>query len=386
MLCWALAALWLMQQPIEVYYQQTRHSHYPLADLNRYPPWKWGENLWSTLTGAVDAASQSLETGSQRLTDGVNREFVLTDSFYQREREAKARQEALEATQRQAQQQPQPGHPAQTQTQGLAQTQAQTQTQQQALPPSSAPQVAQQTTQATPLAPAPVSQPLAPDQISAYLTLAPPGKVFLAGDSLMQGIAPWLLRKLKKLHDIDGVDLSKQSTGLAYPQAFNWPQTIASTIAADPDIRLLIIMLGPNDGWDMPESSRKGGRFLRFKTPEWEATYRQRVAGIIQANAASGVKTLWVGAPGMASTKLNDQMAWLMAIIQDEVQKQGAVFLDTRSLLQGADGVYSDSMKLDGEITKVRTGDGIHFSPSGQKYLAQQILDKLNLPAPPPPQ
>ncbi|ALM86594.1 DUF459 domain-containing protein [Bordetella sp. N] len=359
----ALASLWLMQGPIGIYYQQTYHRAYPLAALEDNDAWKAGQRVWASLNGAIDDLGRSLDARSAELTADANQKYVLTEDFYRHEREAR---EQEESQRREA-------------AALLARRQAEAEAQQQAAQAQQREQQAalDQRSQALALA----AKQRAEEQARAnYLMIAPPGKVFMAGDSLMQGIAPHLLRTLKTQYGIEGVDLSKQSTGLSYPSAFNWPDTISRTIAKDPAIRLLVIMLGPNDPWDMPDPANRGGKFLRFKTPEWEAVYRQRIAGIIQSNAAKGVSTLWIGAPGMKAARLDGQMSWLMGIVQDEVQKQGAIFIDTRGLLPGENVGYSDSIMLDGKNTKMRSGDGIHFSVAGQRYLARQILDKLRLP------
>ncbi|MFC4275501.1 DUF459 domain-containing protein [Achromobacter aloeverae] len=379
----ALASLWLMQGPIAIYFQQTYHRDYPLAALETNGAWKSGQRLWADLSGAIDNAGKSIDAGSARLTDDANQNFVLTEDFYRREREAKVeaenqRRAAAELLARRKQE-----------ADALkAATDARLRAQQ-----------AAQDERGRALA-LEAQQRAEAQRRASYLMIAPPGKVFMAGDSLMQGIAPHLLRTLKTQYGIDGVDLSKQSTGLSYPNAFNWPETISRTLLKDPGIRLLVIMLGPNDPWDMPDPANKGAKFLRFKTPEWETVYRQRIAGIIQSNAARGVSTLWIGAPGMKAAKLDGQMVWLMQVVQDEVEKQGAVFMDTRHLLAAdnggskgssngngngnanGNGNYSDSIMVDGKATKMRSGDGIHFSVAGQKYLAARILDKLRLPPP----
>ncbi len=372
----ALASLWLMQSPIGIYYQQTYHRGYPLAVLEESEIWKSGQRIWAGLNGAVDDASKSLDADSVKLTDNANQKFVLTEDFYERERQAKVEEEnqrraaaELLARRKQEAEASRLADEARLRQERAAQ-QAQAAAQEAAL---------DERTRALALE----AQQRAEEQRRAnYLMIAPPSKVFMAGDSLMQGIAPHLLRTLKTQYGIEGVDLSKQSTGLSYPSAFNWPETISRTILKDPGIRLLVIMLGPNDPWDMPDPAIKGGKFLRFKTPEWETVYRQRIAGIIQSNAVHGVSTLWIGAPGMKSSKLDGQMIWLMQIVQDEVEKQGAVFVDTRHLLPGDNAGYSDSIIVDGKSTKMRSGDGVHFSVAGQKYLAQRILDKLHLPPP----
>ena len=77
---------------------------------------------------------------------------------------------------------------------------------------------------------------------------------------MMQGVAPFVERSLKKQYGIQSVNLSKQSTGLSYPKFFDWPNTIEQTLKQQTDIRLLVVFLGPNDPWDFP----KGKKYLKF--------------------------------------------------------------------------------------------------------------------------
>lgn len=59
-------------------------------------------------------------------------------------------------------------------------------------------------------------------------------KVFFAGDSLMQGVAPFVQKSLKQQYGIESANLSKQSTGLSYPSFFDWPKTIEETLKKHP--------------------------------------------------------------------------------------------------------------------------------------------------------
>src|SRR5690606_4259438 len=80
-----------------------------------------------------------------------------------------------------------------------------------------------------PVAQRPVQMPL-PALTASAVTLQAGDEVFFAGDSLMQGVAPHLANTLLKRFNIKSINLSRQSTGLAYPGFFNWPQTIQSTL------------------------------------------------------------------------------------------------------------------------------------------------------------
>ena len=59
----------------------------------------------------------------------------------------------------------------------------------------------------------------------------PNDKVLLIGDSLMQGLAPHLIARFNKKHQITIVDMSRHSTGLTYPAFYNWPEAVTLAFA-----------------------------------------------------------------------------------------------------------------------------------------------------------
>lgn len=184
----------------------------------------------------------------------------------------------------------------------------------------------------------------------------------------MQGIAPYAQKWLNEQHHIKSINLSKQSTGLSYPGFFDWPQTIADTLKSNPQIKILVIYLGPNDPWDMPNPA--GGKFLRFQSDAWEAVYRSHIRRIMQEAHQHQVTVLWLLPPDVGRIKLNQHMIYLRNLMQDEVNRNQGYVMDTQSLLSdGQSDQFSDSITAaDGRKIKTRSADGIHFSIQGQKF------------------
>ena len=217
-----------------------------------------------------------------------------------------------------------------------------------------------------------LSQPVKSKQ---YAKISAGQRVFFAGDSMMQGVAPHLAVRLRREYGLSSIDLSRQSTGLAYPKSFNWPATIAQTLEDNPDIKLLTVFLGPNDPWDMP--SGKGGKYLRYASSEWEALYRSRIRNIISSAQQRNVDIIWVSSPYMRRQKLSTQVSYLNELYESEVLQAGEVFLSSNQVFQYPEATYSDYMG-DGSLKqKMRSGDGIHFTPSGQRTLADALFDLI---------
>lgn len=197
----------------------------------------------------------------------------------------------------------------------------------------------------------------------------------------MQGVAPHVQKWLSETYGIKTINLSKQSTGLTYPGFFNWPQTIGNTLATNPQIKILVMFLGPNDPWDIPDP-HNGSRFISFASPQWENIYRSRIKTIMDSARQHQVTVLWLTPPSMRKQKLNEQMIYLRQITTDEVNKNQGYVMDTRAMLgSNGDEFYDTVTQTDGKKIKTRSSDGIHFTVTGQKIIAQNIFNRFNLPA-----
>lgn len=328
MLCTGLFTVWFSQQSINAYWQQTYHRAGPLEALNRYAWWQSGARLQT-------AANERYQ--------------ALTDWFA--EHNARWQQSAAAADK------------------GVQVARAHA-------APLAQPNVKPPSETVKPLA----ADAPAPDKVR----LTAGNKVFFAGDSMMEGIAPHLQRRLRSEYGIQSVNLSRQSTGLSYPQFFDWPAVIEKQLQDDPDIKLLVVFLGPNDPWDFPNPQQPGSGYLKFQSPEWEQVYRQRIDRIAQAARRADVQLVWLGIPLMKGSKLNTQMRYLDGIMASELQGK-AIWLPTDRLLGGSEsGEYRDSIELDGRSVRVRSKDGIHFTLKGQQFLADHLATYIEYRAPAP--
>lgn len=209
------------------------------------------------------------------------------------------------------------------------------------------------------------------------IALASGDQVLFAGDSLMQGVAPFVQQRLKK-SKIDSINLSKHSTGLSYPNLFDWPMTIEQTLQKHKEIKVLVVFLGANDPWNFADPNKPKGSYLRFKTPAWDAVYQQRIGRILTAAAKSNVRVIWLGIPFMRDKQLNEHVMHLNTLYEASLSGRG-MWLPTEKLLSGDQQGYRDALMLDGKLRKVRGKDGVHFSRYGQQLLADYILSHLQL-------
>ncbi|GGZ82920.1 hypothetical protein GCM10007161_12940 [Ignatzschineria indica] len=202
-------------------------------------------------------------------------------------------------------------------------------------------------------------------------------KLFFVGDSMMQGVAPRIKQALYQKEGIDGVDLSKQSTGLSYPNFYNWPKVVKETLAKDEDIRVMVVYLGANDPWDFPVPGRK--QYLRFKSPEWERAYRSRIRQLLLSAKEHDIPVIWLGAPCMRKDQLHRDMIYLNRLYQEEVERFNGYYLPTSDILGCSDAGYAAHVVTDKGQQRVRANDGIHFTVAGQRMVGNRVIDLLSI-------
>ncbi|WFQ79355.1 DUF459 domain-containing protein [Xenorhabdus sp. SF857] len=208
-----------------------------------------------------------------------------------------------------------------------------------------------------------------------HVNLGIKDKVLFAGDSMMQGVAPHLKRRLFQQYGISSINLSKQSTGLSYPGFFDWPKTISDALRTHPDIKLVVIFLGPNDPWNMP--SGHGGPYLKFASENWEDLYRQRIETILNDVRQHQANVIWVGPPNMRQKKLSSGMSYLNKLYQTEVEKKGEIYVAVNDMFKYQSDNYSDYIGDGSSTIKLRSGDGIHFSLKGQQTIADYLFSLI---------
>lgn len=330
LVAFAVLSLWIMQRSVNAYYLQTYHQPSPLVKIDDYifwdKVWAFGEKIGDFLYQQHDELSANIQQLNDNIVQQFNQNHAFTPAYLaeqERKRQAQLMQLRLE------------------QERLLQEQQAKQQ-----------------------------------EKLAQRFTLTSQDKIFFAGDSMMQGVAPHVQQYLQK-YQIQSVNLSKQSTGLSYPSFFDWPKTIEQTLKQQPDIKILAVFLGPNDPWDMMNPSTK--KMLRFASEEWKIEYQSRIAHILDLAQQHHVQVIWFTPPNMKQDKLNKQMITLNQIIKEELQKHDVLMIDTRPLVGGKNNVYNDYLVKNGQSIKMRTADGIHFTPQGQKILAEVLQKQLTL-------
>ena len=202
------------------------------------------------------------------------------------------------------------------------------------------------------------------------IILEPESTFLFIGDSLMQGVGMTLGRELKK-RGFSVIDIAKQSTGLTYVDFFDWGKTLNDAFTKNPHIKVVVIMVGANDPYNMPK--------IKYASPEWVEVYSARIRAILETANAHNAIVVWYEAPIVKKPSLNAKLVFLNTLYAREVASYKAVFLPSNAAL-APEGVYTAYGKTQaGKSVKLRANDGIHFSGDGSRVLGGLLLERLEM-------
>lgn len=204
------------------------------------------------------------------------------------------------------------------------------------------------------------------------IRVAPSDIIFLAGDSLMQGPATQISVRLKS-QGLRVVDASRVSTGLAYPQFFDWVARIKKAILED-KINVLVVFLGANDTFDMFD----GGLRLALGSKEWENLYSSRISEISLLAKQNHVPLIWLGMPAMNRSDIQPYVPAMNRLFADVVGRHGGIYLPTGEVLGESEAKYVSVKLKDGRRLATRADDGVHFTPLGWSLVADVVLQKFS--------
>lgn len=323
-------SMWLMQHSMNAYIQQTYHQDSPLIELEQYEIWRMGGDIGVLLNESKQDVDEHIQSLHQQIIDNMNSWLVVTKK----------------------------------QTFAIVQPIHET--------IKTLPDVKQKIDSLDP------PQPDATvEALPVFYELSALDEVLFVGDSLMQGVAPHVQKQLNEQYQIKTINLSKQSTGLTYTKLFDWPATVKQAFKGSSRIKLMVVFLGPNDPWDMFDPIQK--KWLTFGTEAWAMAYQQRMQTMIHEAKEQGAHILWLNPPNMGKADLNKKMQFLIQVIQQKVNEEHVGLIDTRHVLFESDTQYRPTIQTAQGLKKLRTADGIHFTPEGQKMIAHAILDHIKV-------
>lgn len=111
-----------------------------------------------------------------------------------------------------------------------------------------------------------------------------------------------------------------------------------------------------------------------FKTEKWAELYGKRIDETIGVLKSKGVPVFWVGLPPLLGARSTADMQYLNDLFRSHAEKAGIAYIDV------GDGFADDAGRFtmqgpdyEGQIRRLRTPDGVYFTPAGARKLAHYV-------------
>lgn len=200
------------------------------------------------------------------------------------------------------------------------------------------------------------------------------GTVLVIGGSAMVGAVGRLIEDGLTEAGLSAQRSAKSATGLARPDFYDWPTT-AKKLYEEHSPIATVCMFGGNDGQGLHMGKKADPQWIRWHEEGWSQEYATRVQQFADAVAPSGEHVFWVGMPIMRAKKLDGRVQRMNEIFRTQMEaRSGGHFLDTRPVLADGNGKYAERLVVKGKRVQVRAGDGIHYTMSGARLLANHVV------------
>jgi uncharacterized protein len=250
--------------------------------------------------------------------------------------------------------------------------------------------------------------------------------VLVVGDSMADWLAYGLDEKYADQPQI-GIERKVRATsGLVHydakNEAMDWPQAAKEELSNGKP-NAIVVMLGLNDrlplrdkaqtqpkrtGESAQEANQSAGQASRdkaappadgeaprnfgqtesqhpaaggpydFHTDQWAALYAQRIDAMIAALKSRGVPVIWVGLPAIRGTKATGDLSYLDELYRERAERAGIIYVDIWGGFVDEDGDYAvQGPDFEGQIRRLRTADGVHFTKAGALKIASYVDREL---------
>lgn len=227
-------------------------------------------------------------------------------------------------------------------------------------------------------------------EAAAAPTPAPgPGfTIAVLGDNVGMMLAQGLQETFAGQPNVTILRKARENTGLVRDDYFDWTKAARELIAGPERIDAIVLMLGSNDR----QALRDGANSVDLRLPRWREIYAARAHTLAQILREKNIPLIWVGMPVMKSERLSSGLLELNEVFRETANKNGATYIDVwEAFVDDRQQFAVYGPDLNGATTRLRTGDGVHFTRAGARKLAyftegdlKRLIDRKRLEQSPP--
>jgi uncharacterized protein len=198
----------------------------------------------------------------------------------------------------------------------------------------------------------------------------PKVRVAVFGDSLADLVGQGLDEAFSENPDIGVTRKARADTGLVRKDVADWPKLAEDYLKANPKTTFAVAMFAANDH----QAIREGDQSFEPLSDRWRELYRDRVDAFLKVFADAKVPVLWVAAPPMKAEALSRDIAAMNDIDRERVQRAGGIYVDIwPAFVDDANRYTPTGPDVDGRTTRLRLGDGVHFTHAGARKAAHFV-------------
>lgn len=199
--------------------------------------------------------------------------------------------------------------------------------------------------------------------------------IVVVGDSLSEMLASGLAEAFESNPDIQVIRRGRSSSGLVRDDYYDWRKSLRDLLASNEKVTHVVMMLGSNDRQQMKDAV---GATLEPFTEAWRDAYGARVEEIASILSDRGIPLFWVGMPPMQNGRMSADMLALNEIFRARLAGARGSYVDIWEAFVDQQNRYAVvGPSLTGETTKLRAGDGIHFTRAGARMAAHFVEVEL---------
>ena len=121
-----------------------------------------------------------------------------------------------------------------------------------------------------------------------------------------------------------------------------------------------------------PKRARNG--VIEFRSDRWAQVYARRIDKTVAALKSKGVPVFWVGLPSIRGTKSTADAVYLNDLYRARAERAGAIYVDVWDGFVDEAGKYvSNGPDYEGQLRRLRSGDGVYFTKAGARKLAHFV-------------
>ena len=198
--------------------------------------------------------------------------------------------------------------------------------------------------------------------------------VLILGDSMMQTLAPEMVRRLG-WSGIEAKTAATNASGLVRVDRFNWHEE-AESVLQQHKARTVVVMLGLHDNHSMRTSAGE----IPFDASGWDIEYGRRVGQFMDLLLVSGAeKIVWLGLPCMRDADRDRDGQRVMRIVSQQAEARSAVtYFSTRTIFCTGESAFDGFITLPNDTrVEVIADDGIHLNQFGAEHVAQIVIEKF---------